>query len=290
MSENNENSGSFFDKLKKKRQITVVDEHSYEHRWSTQLSILNIFTLLGLIAIVFMALTYILLAFTPLSYLVTGNDNHNYKKEVVALNKQMDSLMNVSVMQSRYYNRMLTHLSGKSFKEDTLYKTKIQPVIEDTTLELDPTEADSIFRTQMQIQSSPKSFQSDNNAVSIQGVFFLSPLSGQISQSFSVSKNHLGTDIIGKKNESVKAAVDGTVIYTGYTVEDGNIILIAHPENIVTVYKHNKKILKKAGQAVKAGDPIAIIGNTGENTSGYHVHFEIWHNGRAVNPENYISF
>ena len=105
-----------------------------------------------------------------------------------------------------------------------------------------------------------------------------------------MQKKHLGTDIVGKKGDAVKAAVDGTVIYKGYSLDDGNIVILSHGDNLQSVYKHNEEVLKNVGDKVKAGDPIATVGNTGENTSGYHVHFEIWHNGQAVDPENYISF
>lgn len=291
MAENNENKTPFFEKIKKKRQISVIDEHSYEQRWSTQLSILNILTLLGLFTLVIVSITYSTLTYTPLKYLVTGQEDQNYKEQLSNLNHKYDSLLEISVIQTQYYNRMQTLMNGGTFKEDTLYKTKKQTTTEDSSFTLNPSKEDSLFRAQMQESAVPQSFNStQENIASIQGIFFYSPISGKISRSFSLQKKHLGTDIVGKKGDAVKAAVDGTVIYKGYSLDDGNIVILSHGDNLQSVYKHNEEVLKNVGDKVKAGDPIATVGNTGENTSGYHVHFEIWHNGQAVDPENYISF
>ncbi|MFK7784405.1 MAG: M23 family metallopeptidase [Crocinitomicaceae bacterium] len=120
-------------------------------------------------------------------------------------------------------------------------------------------------------------------------MFFGSPVLGEISQSFKAS-NHAGIDIVTAKNEKVKACLGGTVIYSGYTRKDGHILIIAHPGDYVSVYKHNKTLLKKVGQKVQLGDPIAIVGNTGENTTGPHLHFELWYRQTPVNPEDYMKF
>jgi murein DD-endopeptidase MepM/ murein hydrolase activator NlpD len=97
-------------------------------------------------------------------------------------------------------------------------------------------------------------------------------------------------DIVSKQNEAIKAVLDGTVILSNWTLETGYVIVIQHPQNIVSVYKHNSAVLKKTGEIVKAGDPIAILGNTGEMSSGSHLHFELWYNGTPVNPKDYITF
>jgi murein DD-endopeptidase MepM/ murein hydrolase activator NlpD len=96
--------------------------------------------------------------------------------------------------------------------------------------------------------------------------------------------------VAAPRNTAIKSAADGMVIFAGYTVETGYSIAIQHPNNVVTMYKHNSLLLKKAGSAVKAGEAIAIIGNTGELTTGPHLHFELWYKGRPVNPSDYIIF
>ncbi|MCJ8289893.1 MAG: M23 family metallopeptidase [Flavobacteriales bacterium] len=119
--------------------------------------------------------------------------------------------------------------------------------------------------------------------------FFGSPVLGVISQEFNASK-HPGIDVVTTKNETVKACLGGTVIYSGYTRKDGHILIVAHPGDYVSVYKHNKTLLKKVGRKVQLGDPIAVVGNTGENTDGPHLHFELWYRQTPVNPKKYMKF
>jgi murein DD-endopeptidase MepM/ murein hydrolase activator NlpD len=120
-------------------------------------------------------------------------------------------------------------------------------------------------------------------------IFFGSPVLGEVSQEFK-APNHPGIDVVTTKNETVKACLGGTVIYSGYTRKDGHILIVAHTGDYLSVYKHNKTLLKKVGQKVQLGDPIAIVGNTGENTSGPHLHFELWYQQTPVNPADYMKF
>jgi murein DD-endopeptidase MepM/ murein hydrolase activator NlpD len=119
--------------------------------------------------------------------------------------------------------------------------------------------------------------------------YFGSPITGVISQKFD-SKKHPGIDVVASKDTPVKACLGGTVLYSGYTRKDGYILILGHSGEFVSVYKHNKTVLKKMGSKVQLGDPIAIIGNTGENTDGPHLHFELWYNQTPVNPADYIKF
>jgi murein DD-endopeptidase MepM/ murein hydrolase activator NlpD len=126
--------------------------------------------------------------------------------------------------------------------------------------------------------------------IPLEQLFFMPPVSGEVTAKFDLSKTHLGIDVGAPKNTAVKAATSGTVISAGYTVETGYSIAIQHPNNVVTIYKHNSVLLRREGDNVKTGEAIAIIGNSGENTSGPHMHFELWHKGRAVDPALYINF
>jgi murein DD-endopeptidase MepM/ murein hydrolase activator NlpD len=111
-----------------------------------------------------------------------------------------------------------------------------------------------------------------------------------VTNSFSTTNNHYGIDIVAPPNEVVKAILDGTVIMSSWTLETGWVIQIQHDNNLLSVYKHNAELLKRQGDFVKAGDPIAIIGNSGELTTGPHLHFELWHNMAPINPLDYIVF
>ena len=116
------------------------------------------------------------------------------------------------------------------------------------------------------------------------------PVKGYITQKYEPNKDHYGIDIVAKDKESVKSALDGTVIMADWTSETGYVIAVQHQYNLVSFYKHNSVLLKKVGNFVKAGDAIAIIGNSGEMSSGPHLHFELWKDGVPINPELYMVF
>ena len=132
--------------------------------------------------------------------------------------------------------------------------------------------------------------QSGSFAVPLEQLYFIAPLMGEISAGFDPDRNHFGIDILAPKNTAVKAAMDGFVFFSDWTRETGNTIGIQHENNVITFYKHNAELLKAAGSEVKAGEAIAIIGNTGHLTTGPHLHFELWHQGEAVNPVQYVAF
>ncbi|MFQ5448643.1 MAG: M23 family metallopeptidase, partial [Saprospiraceae bacterium] len=126
--------------------------------------------------------------------------------------------------------------------------------------------------------------------IPLEQMYFSPPIGGVISAPFDKEKSHLGVDVIAPKNTPVKTVMDGWVIFSDWTLETGNTIAIQHTNNLVTFYKHNSALLKKTGNYVKAGEAIAIIGNTGELTDGPHLHFELWHSGKPVNPTDFVDF
>jgi murein DD-endopeptidase MepM/ murein hydrolase activator NlpD len=111
-----------------------------------------------------------------------------------------------------------------------------------------------------------------------------------VTGKYDLSTRHFGVDIVGKLNSRISAALDGTVIFAGWTIDTGYVIYLQHEQNLVTVYRHNTELLKIQGDKVRAGEAIAIMGNSGKETTGPHLHFEMWLNGMSVNPEDYIKF
>jgi murein DD-endopeptidase MepM/ murein hydrolase activator NlpD len=124
----------------------------------------------------------------------------------------------------------------------------------------------------------------------IEGIFFVNPLKGEITSQFDLKKNHIGVDIVAPKNTAIKSALSGYVFLADWTLETGHTIGIQHANNLITFYKHNAALLKKVGAFVKAGEAIAIIGNTGTKTDGPHLHFELWYKGIVMDPTDFISF
>ena len=135
--------------------------------------------------------------------------------------------------------------------------------------------------------STPQVFEPK---VEINKLHFYCPLRGAVTNRFDASGNHYGVDIVSNLNEPILSILDGTVVFSGWTLEAGYIIGIQHRNNLISIYKHNSQLLKEMGNRVRAGEAIAIIGNTGEYTTGPHLHFELWHNGKPLNPNDYIVF
>ena len=151
---------------------------------------------------------------------------------------------------------------------------------------------DSILREKVasEEQYSISNSSGKNQIDNLGEIHFYTPVKGIVTSSFDASKNHFGTDIVANPNQVVFACLDGTVISSTWSSEYGYVIQIQHEGNLISAYKHNSELLKKAGTVVKAGESIAIIGNSGELTTGPHLHFELWYAGKALNPEDYINF
>jgi len=160
--------------------------------------------------------------------------------------------------------------------------------VENPTLSLDP--RDSAFR--QAFEQSDLALIPLNNArySDLQEIFFFPPLVGFISLKYDVKKGHFGTDIVAKTNEPVKCIADGIVIFSSWTQDSGNVIIIQHTANLISVYKHNAELYKKVGTFVNAGEIISIVGNSGELTNGPHLHFELWYNGNSLDPEQFVTF
>jgi murein DD-endopeptidase MepM/ murein hydrolase activator NlpD len=153
---------------------------------------------------------------------------------------------------------------------------------------------DSVLRTRVENEErynltlGPTTSESVSSLASLH---FFPPVKGIVSARYEIRTKHFGTDIVTKPKALVSAVLDGTVIFTGWTMETGFVIEVQHPNNIISVYKHNASLLKETGDLVRAGDAISVVGDSGElYTSGPHLHFEIWYKGSPLDPEKHILF
>jgi len=214
------------------------------------------------------------------------------KGKVIRLFTTVDSLENEIKVRDDMLLNMNKVILGEdvSDKKDLTKKTKKPIKTGKTNLdEISP--EDLKLRKEFETNSNGKLVSLSNQKVNIKDIFLLSPLPGGIiSDRYNSKIGHYGLDIVSKKDEPIKCVSDGTVILSSWTSDTGYVIAVQHQANLISIYKHNSVILKKAGSFVKAGEVIAIIGNTGELTTGPHLHFELWNNGNPVNPEMYISF
>lgn len=271
-----------------------MTDDTLEERITFRLSRLNVFIALGTLTIVLIFLTSILIAFTPLREYIPGYTNIGLQKKLYELQLITDSIEKDLAYKDRYINNLRNIVDGKDLKEDI-------PVPRDTLkrysdIHIKRSAEDSLLRLEVENQGryslyKMESIEAENvKKTSIGSLLFFSPLKGVITNDYDPATHHFGIDIVARDNEAIKAILDGTVIFTDWTLETGYIIAIQHSQNIVSIYKHNSAILKKVGDLVKSGDPIAIIGQTGELTTGPHLHFELWNDGNPVNPRDYIIF
>ena len=148
---------------------------------------------------------------------------------------------------------------------------------------------DSLLRKEVKEEEMFDISSRSERKLPIEGMLFFTPLKGVISQGYDPII-HPYIDITAPSGSAVNAIADGTVIYDGWSDEDGYIIQIQHAGDIISIYKHNQKLLKKTGDKVKAGTAIALVGNTGSTSTGDHLHFELWHDGESLDPTTYINF
>ncbi len=277
-------------KLKHKYRLVFFNDNTFEEVWHLRLSLFNVLSVIGTISIFMTTLVIVLIAFTPLREFIPGYPSKDMRREIILNALKLDSLANSIRIKDQYIENMNAIILGKgpAFSDSSAQA----PGLSDKNISFTKSPADSVFRKQIEKQeqfnfSTKSNKKSEGN---ISDMHFFTPVKGLISDEFNSQKNHFGIDIVANPNEVVKATLNGVVILSTWTVETGNVIQIQHDNNIISVYKHCASLLKKVGDNVKTGDAIAIIGNSGELSTGPHLHFEIWHNGKPINPKDYIVF
>lgn len=187
------------------------------------------------------------------------------------------------------FKRVLNGDTSNSFVDaPTALKEQTKPIKPVSTAKLAP--SDSQFRKDFEQSELSLISLTSSKYSELSETFFFTPITGFISDRYDVKKAHYGVDIVAKSNEPVKCIADGTVIVASWTQDAGYVIAIQHRGNLLSVYKHNAELLKKVGSFVNAGEIISIVGNSGEMTSGPHLHFELWYNGNSLNPEEFVTF
>ena len=280
----------FARELQNKYRLVILNDDTFAEKFSLRLSPVGLIILFGAVTIVMTTFVISTIAFTPLREYIPGYGNVNDRKDIISLRLKVDSLKNKIESRDLYINNLLKVFSGKV--EEKPIKPIKDTVGKYSTLDLNPSKEDLKLRRDIEMNQ----FAPTNNKVTsrhfnaLNNYFFFSPLKGIITNSYNLKEEHFGVDIVSKENEFIKATLDGTVVFTGFTNTEGYVIQIQHANNINSIYKHCSILNKKTGDFVKAGESIAIIGNTGENTSAPHLHFEIWYNGFCIDPQNYVVF
>ena len=286
MENQNKEKGKLKQKLTDKYRLVVLNEDTFQERFSLKLSLLNVFVLGGVFSFLLILVTTFFITFTPIKEYIPGYSSTDLKIKATKLAFQTDSLKRKLDVLRDFTKALQPILTGEIEAEaidsiNLLERINIQDSL------LNATREDSLFREKIESQDR---FPIQNNAETNVKIVFFAPLNGSISEGFDSQKNHLAVDIVAKKNTAVKATADGTVIFSGWTTETGYVIILKHAYNYTSVYKHNGNLLKEQGDFVKSGEVIASVGSTGDLTTGPHLHFELWSGGYAINPINFIDF
>jgi murein DD-endopeptidase MepM/ murein hydrolase activator NlpD len=252
-----------------------------------KLSRLKVFTATSLLSAIIVVLVILLIATTGLREYIPGYPKAEYRQMLVHNTLKVDSLEQELAKRDQFFKGIQAIMSGEIPEDDQT----ISP--EKTTREIEFQEFnhDSVFQDELLAEQLSLSIKNqEDSPQGINQMHFFVPVKGVITEHFDSSSDHFGIDLVSEANTRISAVLEGTVIFSGWTLKTGYVIYIQHRADLVSVYKHNAELLKQTGDKINAGEAIAIIGNTGELSSGPHLHFELWHNGIALNPEQYIDF
>ncbi len=278
---------AFWKDIKFKYKLTIINENTLEEVVGIRVSKLNgISVLLTLLTILFLFAS-IIIAFTPLRNYLPGYMNSEVRQQIVDNALRADSLQELVKRQNLYIMNIQDIFLG-NVKPDTIHSMDSLTTIRHDSL-MARTQREADFRRQYEEQEK-YNLTTISSRSEGSGLLFRRPTRGMVSGEFDAQRKHFGIDIAANSGESIVSTLDGTVILSTFTADTGYVIEIQHNRDFISVYKHCGSLLKQVGDAVKAGDVIAVVGNTGEQSYGPHLHFELWHKGRAVNPETYIVF
>lgn len=278
---------AFWKDIKFKYKLTIINENTLEEVVGLHVSKLNgISVLLSALTVLF-AVAAAIITFTPLRNYLPGYMNSEIRQQVVENALLANSLLQVVQQQDLYIVNVQDILRGE-IKADTVRSMDSLTLMRKDSL-MERTRREAEFRKQYE-ENEKYNLTNISARTDADGRIFYRPTRGMVSSAFNAQTGHLGTDIAANPGESILSTLDGTVVLSTYTAETGYVIGVQHNQDFLSVYKHCGSLLKKEGDTVKGGEAIALVGNSGELSTGPHLHFELWHKGRAVNPELFIVF
>ena len=289
MAEKKDKKKRLIKRLKNKFRLVILNDTTFEEKLSFRLSPMNVFILFISGSFLLISLITILIAFTPLREFIPGYTDVSLRQNLTNMVLKVDSLENDLTVKQHYLNNLRLIIQGKLPSDTLLNDSALVPQYDQEARKI--SKEDSLFRDFVEKEDA---FNISNEKAGksiglLSGTYFFTPLNGLVTGHFEPKKDHYGVDIVAPENEAIKATLKGVVIFAGWTSETGHVISLQHDNNLISTYKHNSVLMKEVGDVVKAGYAIAIIVNSGELTDGPHLHFELWYNGTALNPEEYIN-
>ena len=279
------------DSLKEKYKLVILNDDTFEEKASFNASLWYLIIGTTAFAIILIFLTITTIKYTPLREYLNGVTDAESKKDVVDAYTKIDSLEQISKANDLYLNNIKNVINGNVDNKKLEKPEDISKASDSIKLNQKISKEEKELRNL--IESEGKFDLNAGNKEDKSGIAsyaFFSPLRGKITDPFDSKKQHYGIDIATRRNENIKATLDGTVVFSNFTPETGYVIAIQHGNNLLSFYKHCSVLMKKVGSFVRAGEVIAVVGDTGEYSTGPHLHFELWFDGTPVNPQNYMTF
>lgn len=274
-----------------KYRFAISNDTTFEEIWRIRLTQSNAFLLVTFLVFFIIAATTLLISFTNLREFIPGYPDVTMRRNILASAIRLDSLEKELELRDKYFSNLNAIIAGK---EPADIYSGIDTTVKYTSISFRNSPEDSALRAKVEKEDKYNLLLGPSAAetgTSLAGLHFFPPVKGIVSGKYDPRLKHFGTDLVTKPKSSVSAALDGTVIFTGWTMETGFVIEVQHSNNIVSVYKHNASLLKETGDLVRTGEAIAVVGDSGEMyTSGPHLHFEIWYKGSPLDPEKHIIF
>lgn len=283
-------------KLNRKYDFLLRHDESKKEILGFKLNLLNLVLVIIGVALLLIIITTFIIAFTPLREYIPGYTDINLNREVYELSLRADSIEKEMMKKDIYFENLKKIIEGYDFAADSvlaslnIYEPLPSGVTD--TITLKKSVQDSLLRAEFEAQSQYNLFGDDYLPPAKPSSFvknFFVPLNGTIINGFNPDGGHFGVDIATDGDQIINATLDGTVVFSSWSINNGYCIGIQHEDSYFSVYKHNATLLKKEGDYVKAGEAIAILGRSGEAEESEHLHFELWHSGIAINPAEYMT-
>jgi hypothetical protein len=287
MAKNEKRKGTWRDKFR----FAIFNDTTYEEVWRIRLTKSNALLAATLLFLFIIGMNTSLIAFTNLREFIPGYPDVAMRRNIIMNALMLDSLEHELAIRDKYFSDLNDVISGRQPIGQVIMRDSTRDY---SSIDLRRSPEDSLFRSRVE-QEEKYSLNSGTTGsvrgTSLASIHFFPPVKGIVSSNFDLRTRHYATDIVTQPKAVVSSTLDGTVILTGWTMETGFVMMIQHSNNIVSVYKHNARLLKEMGDRVWAGEAISIVGDSGElYTSGPHLHFELWHNGEPLDPAQYIFF
>lgn len=276
-------------KLFTKNRLVILNEDTFEEIFSLRLTLMNVFVVATLGAIFIIFVTTYIIAFTPLREYIPGYASTKLKKDATELALKSDSLSKVMQENDAYIKSIKKILTGEleyaKFNKDSILATASIEAIDEKDLQ--PNEEELKLREEVAREDKYNLFEKAKPKVT---TVFFPPVKGLITEKFNTREKHYAVDIALAKNTPIKTILSGKVIFADWTPTNGNVILIRHNNGFISVYKHAASLTKSQGDAVRTGEVIALAGSTGQESTGIHLHFELWKDGYPIDPTVFIEF